>query len=795
VNNNSRSPLREKGSRSAGWLALLAGVSMAAGVVAVWYVINHRAHEHVDAAVDFTARINQSLIVHDIEHRLAALDRLARRTRTTGDEQRRSWEADATRYIRDMPGFEAIIWADSSMRSRWLVSIAEHESPASLDVTQWNSSASALATAREGGSVTLSQPFELANGGLCVVVFLPIVQGEQVNGVIAAVLNLRVWLTAIISDVQDADHHARILLEGREVFRHVGDGGSIDESETHRHEFETHGLTWTTLITPTTSFLSAGHADSSTLVLIVGLLFSILVVVVVYMGLVSRARSRQFRDTAAQLETLFQNLPGVAYRRAGAPDWPMIFVSEGCRALSGYPRSELHEGRISWHDLIHPDDRDRVAQHMQQAINAAEPFELEYRIVDRAGDERWVWERGRVVSSAKDEEIRVEGFISDITDRKHAEMALLEARAFSEAVLETAADAVITIDANNKIEKLNRAAQQMFGYSLEEAKGEDAAILMPEAYRLEHARFISRYLETDESRVIGTGRELIAQRKDGSVFPIHLSISEVRNRSERRFVGLIRDISEQRAAENEARQHRENLAHVDRLNMLGEMATGIAHEINQPLTAISLFVQAGGRLLGSERYDRMPEIFEKLNQHAHRASAVIERMQSMARRRESAKEIVDCGVLVNEVAKLAEAEARIRDMTIEVDVQEELAAVSVDAVQIQQVALNLLRNGMEAMQSVDCRDGNTIGLRTRLDNDGNIEVAVIDKGSGVSDGVADTLFAPFSTTKKSGMGMGLSISRAIITAHGGRLDFRNNEDCGATFFFTLPPADRGANNE
>jgi two-component system sensor kinase FixL len=643
------------------WPAALVGLVMALGVVAVWQVISHRAHEHVDAAVDFAAQINESLIVHDIDHRLSALDRLARRTRTGGEEQRRAWEADATRYIRDMPGFEAIVWADSSLQTRWLVSLDEYEDLASLDVARWGSSKSAIAIARESGGVTLSEPFELASGELCVAVFLPILEGERVDGVVAAVLNLQVWLTATISDIQGSDNHVRILLEGREVFRHVGDGGSIDESQTHRHEFETHGLTWTTLITPTTSFLSAGHGDSSALVLIVGLLFSALAVVVVYLALEAREKSRQFQDIATRLATLFRNLPGVAYRGRNAPGRPMEFISAGCRALSGYSRKELDESHLSWDDLICPEDRKRVELEMGQAIESDQAYELEYRITTREGEDRWMWERGRAVDPDSDGDTYIEGFISDI--------------------------------------------------------------------------------------------------------------------------------SEQRAAENEARQYRENLAHVDRLNMLGEMATGIAHEINQPLTAISLFVQAGGRLLDAKKLDRMPEIFEKLNQHAHRASAVIERMQSMARRRESAKELIDCNVLVGDVAKLAEAEARFRDMTIEVETASELPSVSVDAVQIQQVALNLLRNAMEAMQSIDRRDGNVIRLQTRLDSDGNIEVSVIDQGNGVSGDIAETIFAPFSTTKKSGMGMGLSISRAIIIAHGGRLDFRNNEACGATFFFTLPPAD------
>jgi len=252
----------------------------------------------------------------------------------------------------------------------------------------------------------------------------------------------------------------------------------------------------------------------------------------------------------------------------------------------------------------------------------------------------------------------------------------------------------------------------------------------------------------------------------------------------------VTDITEQRAAESEAREHREHLAHADRLNMMGEMATGIAHEINQPLSAISILVQAGDHLIRTERYARLAEILEKLVRHAHRASAVIDRMQQMAKRHESVKETKDCEELIKDVTRLAEAEARVRDIEIEIDLQAGLPAVSVDAVQIQQVVLNLLRNGMDAMQLIACRNGNTIGIRTRLCDDGGVEVAVIDKGSGVPEDAAEMLFSPFATTKKSGMGMGLSISRAIVTAHGGSLNFRNNSDGGAMFFFTLPPADQ-----
>ena len=646
-----------------------------------------------------------------------------------------------------------------------------------------------METVRASGKVLVTEPFESDQDGLCIAVFLPVSRDQNFDGAIVGVLRAGPWLEAVVGNLQGADHHVQILLQGREVYRfQVGDD-ALDDSRTERSAFKTHGLSWTVLVTPTSSFLSAGHADSSTLVLIAGLLLSALVSVAVYLALEARHHSRQFRDIATQLATLFQNLPGMAYRRTNETNSTMEFVSEGCRALSGYPRSDFDGGRKNWVDLIHPDDRVRVIAAISEAIDTDDAFELEYRIVDRSGDERWVWERGRLIDSGVDNRSHIEGFITDVTDRKLAETALVEARAFSDAVVDTAADAVITIDANSTIQKFNRAAQQMFGYSLEEAQDENVRILMPESYRSEHSQSIARFVAEGDPNSVGAGREVMALRKDGSVFPIHLSISEVHARSERIFVGLIRDLSEQRAAENEARQHRENLAHVDRLNMLGEMATGIAHEINQPLTAISLFVQAGSRLAAGDNQDRLPEIFDKLIQHAHRASAVIERMQNMARRQESAKETISCRTLIDEVAKLAEAEARIRDMTIVVDTEEGLPDVNVDTVQIQQVVLNLMRNGMESMQSVDCRGGNKIVLQTRLRGDGDIQISVIDQGSGVSETVAETLFAPFSTSKKSGMGMGLSISRAIVIAHGGRLDFDNNDTGGATFFFTLLPAD------
>ena len=773
--------------RSAIWLAITAATVMATGVIALWYVIDKRAHEHAGSSTDHSIYMNELLIQQDAENRQLALDRLAHRWATRGEQSRIGWEADATRYFTDMPGFVSILWVDESLEILWRVDSSEYtdgmQKLAAVEPVR-----AALEQAYESGQQVFSEVFLTSSQAPRLAVLVPVSHGTRKEGVMAGILSPDHWLGAVIGHLQGTDHHVEIDVEGNRVYENIIAGDVPDTTKTITHRFDAGGLDWVMRVTPTSSFLSAGHADASSLVLIVGLLLSAFTAFAVYFGIAARDRSRQFHDIALQLETLFRNLPGMAYRRIKAANLPMAFVSEGCLALSGYLRADFAEGRRDWLDLLHVDDRERVTGEIQTALTVGDSYEVEYRIYNCSNDIRWMWERGRAVPSEVDQEVHLEGFVTDITDRKEATDALVEARAFSEAVLDTAADAIITIGADGQIETFNDAAQRMFGYRLKEAIGKHIGDLMDDTHRAENGQFLRRYLDADEAAGVSTSREIKALRKDGSTFPIHLSISEVQSRGDRKIVGLIHDVSEQRAAENEAREHREQLAHVDRLNMLGEMASGIAHEINQPLTAISLFVQAGERLVENKNYEKLPEICSKLIQHAHRASAVIERMQNMARRHESAKEVISCEDLIRDVVRLAESEASIRDMSIKVDIQPGLPGVSVDSVQIQQVALNLLRNGMEAMQSVGCRNGNTIGLTALQRDDGRIEISVIDKGSGVPDDAVDKLFAPFSTTKKSGMGMGLSISRAIVTAHGGRLDFRNNDDGGATFFFTLPPA-------
>ncbi len=520
-------------------------------------------------------------------------------------------------------------------------------------------------------------------------------------------------------------------------------------------------------------------------------MISLVIAFVVYSLLRVQYQHRQSLSNADRLETLLKNLPGMAYRCFNRRNWPMEFVSEGCFQLCGYERRDLEEQRVLWGEFTHPDEIERVERIIKGAVQKGEPFEVEYRIVTRSNEEKWVWERGRVVDS-RDGEFILEGFITDITDRKLTETALMHAEAYSKAVVETAVEAVITINESGTIETFNRAAQAMFGYTFEEVEGKNIRLLMSDPDHAEFESYIAHHMQGATLRIADAGREDICRCKDGSVFPVHLSVSEVLSqtngdkKNERKFVGLFRDLTAQRAAEQEAREQREQLAHVDRLNTLGEMATGIAHEINQPLTAISMYAQSGLRFLDSEspKIDRLYDVLEKLSTQAHRAGAVMERMQQLTKQHDSLYEDVECNTLICDVHKLAEVEAHLRNMVIYLELSAGLKQVLCDPVQIQQVILNLLRNGMEAMKSADCQNGSRIILRTEPSGTG-VKISIIDSGTGISEEFSERLYMSFSSTKDSGMGMGLSISRSIINAHGGQLEYVNNESCGVTFFFTL----------
>ena len=492
----------------------------------------------------------------------------------------------------------------------------------------------------------------------------------------------------------------------------------------------------------------------------------------------------QLKLHANRLETLLINLPGMAYRCLNQTYWPMDFVSSGCYELCGYSRAEIESQEVLWGEFTHPQDVNDVDKLVRSAADRGIPFEVEYRIISKEGEEKWVWERGRQVDVTADGTGVLEGFITDITRMKNSEAELINAKAYADAIVESAAEGIITIDINGQIESINNAAQIMFGYTSDRLIDQHSRILISSDQYRKIEDFILKDSHDDSMDRIRL--EVDAIKSNQKKFPAQISISRIDNPETKKFVILIHDLTHRRAAEQEAREQRALLAHIDRLNTLGEMAAAIAHEINQPLTAISMYAASATKFLNSPKPDlnRVADALSRLSAQSHRAGAVMERMQSMTRRQNSEFEIVDPAHLVFEVYKLAESDAHVRGFKIVLDVKDDLPKVKCDSIQIQQVILNLLRNGMDSMRIAGQTQNSEIIMRADKTAD-EVIISIDDCGSGINAELKKQLYLPFVSTKESGMGLGLTISRSIITAHGKKLDHYNNARGGATFYFSL----------
>ena len=355
------------------------------------------------------------------------------------------------------------------------------------------------------------------------------------------------------------------------------------------------------------------------------------------------------------------------------------------------------------------------------------------------------------------------------------------------ALLDAAVDAIVVIDHKGRIETFNAAAEVMFGFSAQEVFGKNVSLLMPEPYQSEHDGYLANYLDTGNAKIIGIGREATAQRKNGSVFPIDLSVGKIPTDDQPKFVGIVRDTTERKRSQEEIHQTRERLAQFGRLSTLGEMAASLAHELNQPLTAIATYTQACKRLIesGQSDNDEILATLTKCDAQAQRAGEVIRRLRQFVRKKGLGRQEVRCDDIFRDLAALAEVDARDNGIRLTIDVAEGLPNIEVDAVQIQQVILNLIRNGIDAMLDTERGDEGIAVAISRFRKD-QVKVVVTDHGSGISKEAGEKIFQPFFTTKSYGMGLGLAICRSIIESHGGVLSFTKNPSGGTTFFFTLP---------
>lgn len=356
-----------------------------------------------------------------------------------------------------------------------------------------------------------------------------------------------------------------------------------------------------------------------------------------------------------------------------------------------------------------------------------------------------------------------------------------------DALMEAAVDAIIIIDKYGQIEQFNQAAESMFGYPESEVHGRNVKMLMPQPERSQHDGYISHYLESGEGKVIGRGREVTGLKKNGETFPMLLSVGEIRQPGRPRFVGIVRDLTEFRAAQEQVRHLEEQLLHADRLVILGELTAGIAHEINQPLTAIAAYADAGRSMI--DREDETPRedmhsICERIAAQSRRAAEVVQRLRKLVRSGTVSKSQQDMNKIISNVLLLFEYEIKKTNVAIRFESSDKLPTLYVDEVQIQQILVNLVKNSLDALIGAGVMNG-LIEIKVEK-HDEEIVIEVSDNGPGVSEADRDRLFEAFFTTKPLGVGLGLSICKSIAAAHGGSLRYSAAAGGGSRFSLSLP---------
>jgi two-component system, LuxR family, sensor kinase FixL len=393
------------------------------------------------------------------------------------------------------------------------------------------------------------------------------------------------------------------------------------------------------------------------------------------------------------------------------------------------------------------------------------------------------------VTPLRDEAGHLQGFakvVRDVTERIAAEDALRAREAHLRSILETVPDAMIVIDEQARIQSFSTTAVRQFGYEPAEVMGRNVSILMPEPYRSQHDTYMDRYLRTGERKIIGIGRVVVGQRKDGSTFPMELAVGEMHSGGERYFTGFVRDLTERQQTETRLQELQSELVHMSRFTALGEMASTLAHEINQPLTAIANYLKGCRRILQRMEGDEVAMLSDAVNlaaDQALRAGDVIRHLREFVARGESERHIENLPKLIEEASALALVGAKEKGIRVTFRLDPAAPLVFADRIQIQQVLLNLIRNAIEAMQDAPRRE--LLIATAARPAEGLVAVMVADTGTGIASEIAEQLFQPFVTTKQHGMGVGLSICRTIVESHGGKIGVESEPGRGTTFTFTV----------
>lgn len=392
------------------------------------------------------------------------------------------------------------------------------------------------------------------------------------------------------------------------------------------------------------------------------------------------------------------------------------------------------------------------------------------------------------IVALRDKAGQLRGFgqsVHDITGRKASEQARLHNELHMRSILASVQDAMVVIDQDGGIMSFSAAAERLFGYAEAEIVGHNVSVLMPNPDRERHDGYLRHYRTTGERRIIGIGRIVTGQRRDGSTFPMELSVGEANDGVQRIFTGFIRDLSEQQRAELQLRELQSELIHVSRVSAMGAMASTLAHELNQPLSAIANYLEAARDMLPADTTEGaalLREAVEEGAREALRAGQIVRRLREFVARREVNRGPELLKTIVDEAVRLSLASAHEHGIRVFVQLDPAADMVLVDRVQIQQVLVNLLRNAAEVLSGRDVREITISSKQSGV----MVNLSVADTGPGIEPVIAARLFEAFTTNKENGMGLGLSICRTIVEAHGGRISAEPRRDGGSVFSFSLP---------
>ncbi len=364
-----------------------------------------------------------------------------------------------------------------------------------------------------------------------------------------------------------------------------------------------------------------------------------------------------------------------------------------------------------------------------------------------------------------------------------------DSEAHLRSILATVPDAMVVIDERGQILSFSAAAEKMFGLAETDVLGENVSMLMPSPDRERHDRYLENYQRTGERKIIGIGRVTTARHRNGYTFPIELAVGEAWIGDRRIFTGFIRDLTERQQTELRLQDLQSELAHVGRVSEMGTLASSLAHELNQPLTAVTNYCESARDLLAdspdAEMLGEVREALDDAAQQALRAGQIVRRLRDFISHGQTERRVESLPRLMSEANALALVGSREHGIEVQVSLDPDAETVFVDRIQVQQVLVNLIRNAIDAMVGSPRR---SLSIRSAAGPEEFVTLSIEDTGSGISDQVAAQLFQPFVTSKASGMGIGLSICRTIVESHGGRIWHEPAPEGGTVFHFTLPTA-------